>query len=93
MAQETRTKAQLWAELDALGEETVREHLLMKVYGDVGHKRVLVEEWLRIRETSRASEIESRSATRQTIAATAATVAAIAATIGAIVSIISLLSR
>lgn len=86
------TKDELWADLDKLGEPAVRERLVTKVYGDVGHKRALVEEWLRNCDASRASAIESRSATRQTIAAIAAIVAAVAATIGAIASIISLLS-
>ena len=42
-----RPVEEFYAELEALGEDTVRDRLATKVYGDAGHKRELVEEWLR----------------------------------------------
>jgi hypothetical protein len=94
MAQETFTKEQFWAELDQLGEESVRVNLFVaKTYGDGGPKRTLAEEWLRSRETSLSAAAQKRRDTMQMTAAIAATIAATAATIGAIASIITMLSR
>ncbi len=46
-------KDKLWAELDALGEDQVREKLGLGHYGD--RRRAGVEEWLRQEEHKRAS--------------------------------------
>ena len=45
-------KDKLWAELDALGEDQVREKLGL---GQYGRKKSGVEEWLRQEEHKRAS--------------------------------------
>ena len=52
------TKAQLWAELDELGEPKVRE-LCEKQWGDVGDKRALGVLWLDFKERSRRDEAEA----------------------------------
>jgi len=43
----------LWAELDALGEDQVREKLGLSHYG--GRRKPYVEEWLRQEELKRTS--------------------------------------
>jgi hypothetical protein len=53
------TKAQIWAELDELGEPKVRELLATKQWGDVGDKRALVVLWLDFKERSRRDAAEA----------------------------------
>lgn len=59
MAQTTWTKKDFWAELEALGEEQVRERLATKRYGNVGDRKALAEEWLRVQEESRKDASQS----------------------------------
>lgn len=86
-----QTDLELFAELEALGEDRVRSRLALKAYGE--NKRALVEEWLRRQDQSREERRESKRHIAQTVAAIAAIAAAVAATIGAIVSIIVLFSQ
>jgi hypothetical protein len=53
MARETKTVEQFWAELEGLGEQEVRIRLAKQVFGTVGDKKAVVEEWLRHKERSR----------------------------------------
>ena len=87
------TQEELWAELEAAGEDTVRARLATHVYGEVGNKHALVEEWLRRKDQSRfdAASLEQRRNARN--AKNAAIIAAIAAMLAAIVSIITLILR
>ncbi len=54
--QETWSKEELWAELDALGEDEVRTRLVTKIYGDTGHKKALVQEWLRKKQQEKLDD-------------------------------------
>lgn len=79
----------LWAELDELGEESVRHNLAKKVYREGQPKIELVREWLRQREEARM-EASSREQMRIARSAkNAAWMAAIAAAIAAICAIIA----
>ncbi len=91
MAGATFTKEELWANLEKLGEEQVRERLATKVYGDAGKKRALVVEWLREKDQSRknTSNLEQIRIARS--AKNAAWSAAIAAIIAAICAFIAIL--
>ena len=51
--QNKRPKEELWAELEALGEEKVRENYERRIYGDGGDKRALVKLWLERQEAAR----------------------------------------
>ena len=51
------TKEEFWIELDAIGEELVRERVVTKKYGKAGDKLALAEEWLRIKEQERKDAI------------------------------------
>ncbi len=107
MTQGTFSKDQLWAELEALGEAKVRERLVTKAYGDVGHKRALVEEWLRLKDQARSEAVTREqidiaraaanaardSADEARKANTNARIASAIATIAAIVSIIALFRK
>lgn len=53
------TEKDLWPELEELGEVKVRLNLAMGVYGKVGNKRVLVEEWLHLKDRERADASRS----------------------------------
>ena len=82
MANTTWTKPGLWTELDALGEDMVKERLRMDFYGApgmVGSKRALVEEWLLSKEVSRREALHARQAEAASQAVEAASRAAIAA--------------
>ncbi len=91
MAGATFTKEELWANLEKLGEEQVRERLATKVSGDAGKKRALVVEWLREKDQSRknTSNLEQIRIARS--AKNAAWSAAIAAIIAAICAFIAIL--
>src|SRR5260221_14389862 len=81
MANTTWTKPGLWTELDALGEDMVKERLRMDFYGApgmVGSKRALVEEWLLSKEVSRREALHARQAEAASQAVEAASRAAIA---------------
>ena len=85
-------KDRLWAELDALGEDQVRENLGLSGYGRKGGS---VQEWLRKKDQERSDE-RDRSNTAMTLAnlniarsaKNAAWTAAVAAIIAIIVSIL-----
>lgn len=78
------------AGFEKLGEAGVREKLARGEYGSKGINRQMAEDWLRKVSASRASILDARKQTMDTIALIAAIVAAVAATIGAIASIILL---
>lgn len=59
------TKAQLWAQLEVVGEERVRTNLALKHYGDVGGKRALVELWLASKDQQRSEESARRNEASQ----------------------------
>ena len=58
MAEGTFTTQQFWAELDALGEETVRERVVVGAYGSGHNKKELAQEWLRRKDQARALSLE-----------------------------------
>jgi len=89
-------KEELWAELDALGEDAVRLRLRQQVYG--ARKRPLVEEWLefRSRDSSRAidsSRLSDALANTKInrISMIAMVITAIAAVAAATISVVSLI--
>lgn len=53
--QQTFTAEQFWAELEAVGEDVVRQRLIGEVYGSGNHKRALAVEWVRKQESARES--------------------------------------
>ncbi len=82
MANTTWTKPGLWTELDALGEDKVKERLRMGFYGApgmVGSKRALVEEWLLSKEEARREALYAQQAEAASQAVEAASRAAIVA--------------
>ena len=56
--QETFTKEQFWAELEALGEEEVRVRIATHRYGNASDKRALAVEWLQKKERERLIELD-----------------------------------
>jgi len=90
MAQETFTKDQLWAELEKLGKDKVRERLATGSYGDVGNKRGLVKEWVLLNEQSRRDAAEAAQMAIACSARNAAWVAAVFAAIAALAAIMAL---
>ncbi len=87
-------KDRLWAELDALDEDQVRENLGLARYG---RKKDGVEEWLRKKDQERSDERDRSNAAMSLVnlkiarsAKNAAWAAAIAAIITIIVSILIL---
>ena len=59
MVEGTFTTQQFWAELDALGEEKVRERVAFGAYASGHNKKELAKEWLRQKDESRALSLES----------------------------------
>lgn len=92
----TYTRDELFAELDALGEEKVRERLAASFYGDGGTKLLLVQEWLRSREeaarSAAAAKDRSLAASANAIAARQTQIAEMALKIAAISAVISAMS-
>jgi hypothetical protein len=89
MNSSTYTKDQLWASLNDLGEDKVRERLATHVYGKVGDKRALVEEWLRRKDQERVEAAQARKSASSLEANRIARSAKNAAWIAAIVAIIA----
>jgi hypothetical protein len=58
MAEGTFSTEQFWAELDALGEEKVRERAVVGAYGSGHNKKELAQEWLRQKDQARALSLE-----------------------------------
>jgi len=88
--QETYTKAEKFAEWDALGEDAVRTSYELGRFG--GEKKALAKMWLdaKAQERSEASNSESlRIARSAKNAAWAAAIAAIIAAICAVIAIVS----
>ncbi len=79
MSQTQFTADEFFAELEALGENRVRERLIGGVYGSGNSKKELAQEWLRRLETARETSLESDKVAIATRAADAATRAADAA--------------
>jgi hypothetical protein len=76
------TKDDFWAELEALGEPLVREHLRIDYWGGpgiAGTRRPLVEEWLCSKEEAHSEASQSQQAEAASRAASAAERAAAAA--------------
>ena len=87
--QETFTAEQFFAELEALGEESVRLNLIAKKYGSGNHKKELAEEWLRLLEDQRREDREAASERRAERMISTARLANIIAVIAAITAIIA----
>ena len=91
MAPETISTDDFRTELEALGEDKVRELTFVRNrYGDVGSKRAFVDEWLLSKERGRSERSNSEQRRTARSAKNAAWVAAIAAIIAAICAIISI---
>lgn len=97
MAQQTYTKAEKFAEWEALGEDAVRTQYITGRFGDAGDKRALAKMWLDSKDQGRSDASSSanlrvaRSAKNAAwAAATVATAAAIAAIVSAVIAYLAL---
>ena len=61
---ETWTKEQFWAELDAMGEDTVRLRVRTVFWGPASEKVPLAEEWLSRKERDRNRVVSSSCSKR-----------------------------
>ena len=66
----------LWAELEAAGEQAIRERLVSGNFGRTGAKREQVEEWLRQKDQSRTDAAMREQAAIARDAASSARLAA-----------------
>jgi hypothetical protein len=89
MGQQTYTKAEKFAEWEALGEDAVRTKFELGHFGAGGDKRALAKMWLDQKERDRIEASNSANFRVARSAKNAAWLAAIMATIAAIVAIVS----
>lgn len=97
MAQHNYTKAEKFAEWEALGEDVVRTQYVTGRFGDGGDKRALAKMWLDAKDQARSDALEDRKHVSNSeslriarSAKNAAWVAAISAIIAIVISLIAL---
>ena len=62
---DTFTRKSFWAELETLGEESVRVRIMTGAYAPKSAKRQLAEEWIRKKDQERADDLEARKLASQ----------------------------
>ena len=86
---ETYTKAEKFAEWDAMGEDAVRTKFNLSHFGTAGDRHGLAKTWLAQKEQERIAASNSANLRVARSAKNAAWAAAIVATIAAIAAIVS----